>query len=192
MCIRDRGKFISFIDPNNSLEVDIIGRTYKAWLNGFVIFQSRNINEVFDSIVPLITEYELEPLHKFKIGFRYSDGGRKEAGYKGSAGDCAVRSIAIAMNRDYQDVYNDLFDFANKTPRNGVLVSVIDKYLLDYLGFRYMNADGKRLITEDLPMGIIICSLKKHVVCAKDRIIYDTYDCSKNGQRELYGYYVIK
>ena len=36
-----------------------------------------------------------------------NDGGRAAAGYKGQAGDCVVRSIAIATGIAYQKVYND-------------------------------------------------------------------------------------
>ena len=34
----------------------------------------------------------------------YNDGGRKKAGYKGNAGDCVCRAIAIAANLNYAEV----------------------------------------------------------------------------------------
>mgnify|MGYP003152617291 CR=1 FL=1 len=37
--------------------------------------------------------------------YQYHDGGRKAAGYKGGAGDCGVRALAIAGRLPYQDVY---------------------------------------------------------------------------------------
>ena len=42
--------------------------------------------------------------------WEYNDGGREEAGYKGSTGDCVARSIAIATGVPYQKVYDDLFE----------------------------------------------------------------------------------
>jgi hypothetical protein len=36
----------------------------------------------------------------------YNDGGRAAAGYKGRAGDCVVRAIAIAVQKPYQEVYD--------------------------------------------------------------------------------------
>ena len=42
--------------------------------------------------------------------FQFNDGGRVSAGYKGSAGDCVVRSVAIATGLPYQHVY----DLVNK------------------------------------------------------------------------------
>ena len=40
--------------------------------------------------------------------FRLDDGGRKAAGFKGAAGDCVCRSIAIATGKPYAEVYDDL------------------------------------------------------------------------------------
>ena len=39
-----------------------------------------------------------------------TDGGRANAGYKGSTGDCVIRAIAVATSKDYKDVYNDIFE----------------------------------------------------------------------------------
>ena len=38
-----------------------------------------------------------------------NDGGRAAAGYKGKAGDCVVRSIAIVTKLPYQKIYDDLY-----------------------------------------------------------------------------------
>ena len=40
--------------------------------------------------------------------FVYDDGGRVEAGFKGIAGDCGTRAVAIATGIPYRDVYNAL------------------------------------------------------------------------------------
>ena len=39
-----------------------------------------------------------------------NDGGRAAAGYKGKAGDCVVRSIAIVTKLPYQKIYDDLYE----------------------------------------------------------------------------------
>lgn len=44
------------------------------------------------------------------IRYAYSDGGRAKAGFKGTAGDCAVRACAIATGIPYLTVYNELQD----------------------------------------------------------------------------------
>ena len=42
---------------------------------------------------------------------------------------------------------------------------------------------------DDLPMGILICSISRHIVTIKDKVIHDTYDCSRDGTRCVYGYF---
>ena len=37
--------------------------------------------------------------------FIRDDGGRAAAGYKGEAGDCVTRAVAIASGRPYREVY---------------------------------------------------------------------------------------
>lgn len=39
------------------------------------------------------------------LKYKYSDGGRAEAGYKGQVGDCATRACAIATGIPYKEVY---------------------------------------------------------------------------------------
>ena len=38
-----------------------------------------------------------------------NDGGRAAVGYKGQAGDCVTRAIAIATGKPYQEVYDALW-----------------------------------------------------------------------------------
>ena len=40
-----------------------------------------------------------------KIKFIRTDGGRVAAGFKGEAGDCVVRAVAIASGRPYAEVH---------------------------------------------------------------------------------------
>ena len=42
------------------------------------------------------------------LGYEYHDGGRRNAGYKGSAGDCVVRAISIITGTPYKTVYTDM------------------------------------------------------------------------------------
>lgn len=42
--------------------------------------------------------------------FSRNDGGREAAGFKGGAGDCVARSIAIASGLPYAEVYKALAD----------------------------------------------------------------------------------
>ena len=50
--------------------------------------------------------------------WEYNDGGRSKVGFKGSAGDCVVRAIAIATDLPYDKVYYDLAE-ANREYAKG-------------------------------------------------------------------------
>ena len=141
-----------------------------------------------------------------------NDGGRAAAGYKGQAGDCVVRSIAIVTGLAYQKVYNDLFkaneEFRNTSrtklarslkqrndsPRSGTHRVVLKKYLAQ-LGFRWTptmfvgQGCTVHLKKEELPSGTLLVSCSKHITVVKDGILHDTHDCSRNGTRCVYGYW---
>src|SRR3989338_7479900 len=48
--------------------------------------------------------------------FRFNDGGRAAAGYKGRSGDCVTRSIAIVTGKPYIEVY-DRINLIGKSER---------------------------------------------------------------------------
>ena len=41
----------------------------------------------------------------------------------------------------------------------------------------------------ELPNGIVICRLSRHLTTVIDGVIFDTYDCSRDGTRMVYGYW---
>lgn len=147
--------------------------------------------------------------------FKYNDGGRKGAGYRGDAGDCVVRAIAIATNQDYQTVYdeltsrNELFALAsgsrsrvakilrgkkNRSPRDGNFKEVYRPYL-ESLGWEWVptmqigSGCKVHLRADELPTGRIICRLSRHLTTVINGVINDTYDSSRDGTRCVYGYY---
>ena len=111
------------------------------------------------------------------LELKINDGGRAAAGYKGQAGDCVVRSIAIATRMPYQMVYDDLFranhEFRNTSktklarslkerhdsPRSGTHRVVLKKYL-EKLGWKWTptmfvgQGCKVHLKKEELPMGL--------------------------------------
>lgn len=148
------------------------------------------------------------------LKFQFNDGGRSRAGFKGQAGDCVVRSIAIVTNLPYQKIYYDLFkaneEFRNTSrtklakslkkkndsPRSGTHRVVLKKYLAN-LGFLWTPTMfvGKgckiHLKKEELPGGTLLVSCSKHITVVQDGTLYDTHDCSRNGTRCVYGYWTI-
>lgn len=141
-----------------------------------------------------------------------TDGGRAAAGFKGYAGDCVTRAIAVATGRDYGSVYEDLFDlqkwFAeNKrcrqakhakrhgcSPRNGVHKKVTRLYLqeIGWVWHPTMHVgEGCKvhLRSDELPPGRLIVSVSKHITCVIDGVLHDMWDCSRDGTRCVYGYW---
>jgi len=145
---------------------------------------------------------------------KYNDGGRQEAGYRGDTGDCVTRAIAIALELDYKEVYSDLFQrqkdykatrrtklsrYMNRrssiSPRNGIWKEIYRPYL-EEKGWKFVPTMGfgtgtkVHLKADELPGGRIICRLSKHLVAVIDGVINDTYDCSRDETRCVYGYFV--
>jgi hypothetical protein len=63
------------------------------------------------------------------------------------------------------------------------------------LGFSWVSTMGigtgckVHLTAEELPKGTIICRVSRHYITVIDGVINDTYDCSRGGQRCVYGYW---
>lgn len=140
----------------------------------------------------------------------YDDGGRKAAGYKGRAKDCAARAVAIATGLPYAQVHESLAqgNYAQrKTKRSKATEQTADagiytrrKWFRDYmvgLGFTWIPTmqvgDGCRvhLRADNLPMGRIVIRVTKHLTCMIDGVIRDTHDPSRNGSRCVYGYWIL-
>jgi hypothetical protein len=121
--------------------------------------------------------------------FKYNDGGRAEAGYKGTTGDCVVRAIAIASGKPYQEVYDAINVAAQRerrkrgksSARTGVHRATYEPYLLN-LGFtwtptmRIGSGCKVHLLKEELPAGTLIVSLSKHLTTVIDGVIHDTHN----------------
>ena len=151
------------------------------------------------------------PVNSANLHFNYNDGGREAAGYKGKAGACVCRAICIAANLPYADVYERLAignatqrqsKYSGKQPRsarNGIHVK--RKWFRDYmkeLGFEWTPTmfigSGCKVHVEssELPSGRLVLALSKHWSSMIDGVINDTYDCSRNGTRCVYGYWTFK
>lgn len=129
-----------------------------------------------------------------------NDGGRAAAGFKGDAGDCVTRSIAIASGRPYAEVYAALSEGSRnqrvtrgKRPKSGARngVNTTRQWFKDYmagLGFRWVPTmaigSGCKVHLHDgeLPMGNLVVAVSKHYTAVIDGVIHDTFD----PQRETY------
>lgn len=137
--------------------------------------------------------------------FIFSDGGRSKY-FKGFTGDCVVRAICNATGKDYLEVYKDINILSKdekitkrkrgiSNSRTGVYKQTFKKYIEQTLGWKWhpLMKVGVGCTTHlddnELPKGVLIVSLSKHLSCVKDGVLYDTYDCSRGGTRCVYGYW---
>lgn len=138
------------------------------------------------------------------IIYQESDGGRKDAGFKGHTGDCVVRAITHATGKPYIEVYNDLTTITNtakvkfskefgregntikrtiknKTARNGVYPEHAALYLKP-LGWEIEKVRGignpvpMKLIDFPHKEGAYIVAIKNHYVAVVDGVALDTWD----------------
>lgn len=135
-----------------------------------------------------------------------SDGGRSKYFKAEKVGDCVCRAIANATGMDYLEVYNLINEYAKRerigkrkkgisNARDGVYKDTVWKVLTD-LGWKWVptmfigQGCKVHLKEDELPKGTLIVSVSKHTTCVKDGVLYDTYDCSRDGTRCVYGYYI--
>lgn len=145
----------------------------------------------------------------------YDDGGRALAGFRGTAGDCGVRSIAIADQADYLEVYDALFAYTRQwakahprhrsarriigkndaSPRDGVYRVVARDFLLargwTWHPTMFVGVGTTvHLATGELPdAGRLIVQVSKHWCALIDGVVRDTHDPSREGTRAVYGYW---
>lgn len=143
------------------------------------------------------------------IPFTYNDGGRSQSGFKGDAGDCFIRAAAIASGLSYRFIYDFVAEEAAKervntkrrkgrrsSPRTGVFRNTADR-VLARLGFEKISVMGigtgctTHLRASELPSkGKIVVNLSKHFAAVVDGVLMDTHDCSRDGTRCVYSYWI--
>jgi len=148
------------------------------------------------------------------IQFIEDDGGRRKAGFKNekTAGDCVARAVAIASGRPYVEVYAELAELNARTPiserrkAKGVAgrktashgIYTKSKLFKDYMkaqGFEWTSTmsigSGTKVHVrrDELPHGRLVLRLSKHCAAVIEGVLYDAYDCSRDGTRAVYGYW---
>lgn len=127
--------------------------------------------------------------------WKYDDGGRQAAGFKGPASDCLTRAVAIAAELPYKDVYDALNRLAGQSvARTGVPKDITTRYLAELGWVRTVTmaiGQGTRVHLADgeLPHGRLIVQCSRHVVAVIDGVVYDTHDPTRGGTRCVYSYW---
>ena len=129
------------------------------------------------------------------VGIRYADGGRAAAGYKGSAGDCLCRALAVYSGIEYQSVYDSIAatlksygypktaniytasrahgDWRLKTKALGAICHEI----MEDWGFDHLKNTLKldiNAVAQEFPDCIVF--FKSHAVAIENGILIDTWD----------------
>ena len=142
--------------------------------------------------------------------FKYNDGGRQAAGFMGKVGDCVCRAITIATGGNYREVYDDMNEFARQneslsrknrkaggpsSARNGYHHTTARAYLQSkgwtWHPTMHIGSGCKVHLTDgEVPMkGPVVCQVSKHWTSVIDGVVNDTYDCTREGNRCVYGYF---
>jgi hypothetical protein len=135
----------------------------------------------------------------------YDDGGRSDAGYRGSTRDCVTRAIAIATGVPYQEVYSMINEESKRerprgrkkrsAARTGVKSSTVRRVMVDRLGWSWTSTMHVgsgctvHLRADELPPGKLVVNVSRHTVAVIDGVVHDTYDPARNGTRCVYGYF---
>ena len=144
------------------------------------------------------------------LKFVHNDGGRAAAGFRGQAGDCVTRALAIATGRPYRDVYREVNtliairakNLKKSSARLGIVPNMLT-HIMKHFGFEHTNVtkitgtDVKHISRENykagvFPEGVIIARLKRHVCVIKDGVVHDTFNPAEHGKTVLYGYWILK
>jgi hypothetical protein len=140
--------------------------------------------------------------------FVWDDGGREAAGFVGLAGDCVTRAIAIAMERPYREVYDELNLWGSRerrrrkvygvqersNARTGVYTATVRRYMKSH-GWNWTptmfigQGTKVHLRSEELPKGRLVVAVSKHMCSVIDGVIHDTQDPSRDGTRCVYGFF---
>lgn len=137
------------------------------------------------------------------LPWTYADGGAPSTA---SRRDCVCRAIALASERPYLDVWDELRQAARRErphrgrarshPATGVRPQTTRAYLARHgwlwvPTMRVGTGCSTHLRVGEVPaQGRLIVQVSKHVTAVIDGVIHDTSDPSRGGTRCVYGYWV--
>ena len=91
--------------------------------------------------------------------------------------DCVIRAISCATNKSWDYVYDYLSDIAQY---EGTLLDKRE-FVRNYLDMTYQRLPkingSVGYVSSLFPNNTILITMAGHIVCSKNGIIYDTFDC---------------
>ncbi len=107
--------------------------------------------------------------------------------------DCTVRSISLATGDSWNETYKELSDFARMQGSMFDDVMYIDSYLDKMFNKVYQRNNERKLTVSEFikqhPIGIFLITMRGHITCCIDGIIYDTF---YPGDRLVWDVYEVK
>lgn len=116
-----------------------------------------------------------------RYDFFKTDGGRKEAGFAGTARDCVSRAVAIASGRRYREVWNHLAEInarhgKHRSADHGVLTDTVEfEEYMTSLGF-IKNPVMAKVTVDDLAITskcVVVIDFASHSVAMVYGTFYD-------------------
>ena len=106
-----------------------------------------------------------------KLGWQYSDGGRSKYFKNIGQGDCVVRAISLALNKEYIDVFEYLKS-KGIDPNKGVSETIYLPYL-EQNGWKKIDFHNgfNRFLPETC---LCVVNDGNHITFIKEHIVYDT------------------
>ena len=91
--------------------------------------------------------------------------------------DCVIRAISLAEDKTWNETYDELSEIAQ---RNGIILDDVN-FIEPLLDSRYdiicYNSKYVGEFAEEHPKGVFLITMKGHITCCINGIIYDTFDC---------------
>jgi len=108
-------------------------------------------------------------------------------------GDCVIRAIAEALDKDWITVFDELTIIARQKYTVPTDKLAYEEYLKDYNTIPAINNYRERWSIDDLQCmsdkKTYIVSIAGHLACIKNGNLIDTWDC---GKKKAYKIWVIK
>ena len=121
--------------------------------------------------------------------FQYTDGGRSKYYSEQHIGDCTIRAIAIATDRDYKKVVNEFFDRCKDYGCFADWGLFFERYM-ESVGWEKVSSPkfkGRKAKAKDLPKeGRYLMRQSRHLSALVDGVIHDIWDTSN---KMVYCYY---
>lgn len=91
--------------------------------------------------------------------------------------DCTIRAISLAEGKSWDESYEELSDIAQ---RNGIILDDVN-FIEPLLDSRYRRVCYRRKyvgdFVEENSEGTYLITMKGHITCCKNGVLYDTFDC---------------